>query len=76
MSELYDKIVNQRGSFERLVARCFAQRRKTLRNALRGLLDPEQLESAGVDPVRRAETVSLAEFTRLADAAAAGERRP
>lgn len=50
----------------------FGQRRKTLRNALSaGLqLEPAAVERAltavGVDPVRRAETLSLAEFAAIA----------
>ncbi|MGK7294828.1 MAG: 16S rRNA (adenine(1518)-N(6)/adenine(1519)-N(6))-dimethyltransferase RsmA [Candidatus Wenzhouxiangella sp. M2_3B_020] len=58
---------------ERVVRQAFSQRRKTLRNALRGLLEPEQLETAGIHPTRRAETVSLDEFARLADAVASRE---
>lgn len=60
----------------------FGQRRKTLRNALSaGLqLEPGAVElaltAAGIDPVRRAETLSLAEFaaiaTQLADALPGG----
>ncbi|RRQ22330.1 16S rRNA (adenine(1518)-N(6)/adenine(1519)-N(6))-dimethyltransferase RsmA [Thiohalobacter thiocyanaticus] len=43
----------------------FAHRRKTLRNNLKGELHTEQLEAAGIDPGRRAETLSLEEFARL-----------
>lgn len=55
---------------ERLVAQAFSQRRKTLRNTLKGLLDGEAIESLGIDGTRRPETLSLAEFVTLADAAA------
>lgn len=57
--------------FRRLVKAAFAQRRKTLGNALRAgrLADPEAiaraLEAAGIDPGRRAETLSVEEFARL-----------
>ena len=57
---------------ERVVADAFGQRRKTLRNSLRGWLDAEQMAAAGVDPGRRPETLEVAEFVRLADAALAG----
>jgi len=57
--------------FARVVAAAFAKRRKTLRNALHGLLDPAQMEAAGVDPARRAQTVAVEEFAALAAAAAA-----
>jgi 16S rRNA (adenine1518-N6/adenine1519-N6)-dimethyltransferase len=56
-------------AFERLVARAFAQRRKTLRNSLRGLVDPAAMEAAGIDPGARPETLGLAGFAALARAA-------
>lgn len=43
----------------------FSQRRKTLRNALSGLLDAQRIEAAGIDPGARAETLSLEDFARL-----------
>ena len=52
----------------RIVAAAFSQRRKTLRNALSGLVDPGLLEGAGIDPGRRAETLSVPDFARLANA--------
>jgi 16S rRNA (adenine1518-N6/adenine1519-N6)-dimethyltransferase len=52
---------------EKLVAQAFGQRRKTLRNTLKGLLDAEAIEAAGIDPQRRAETLSLQEFAALAN---------
>ncbi len=47
----------------------FSQRRKTLRNSLKGLVSAEAMTALGIDPVRRAETLSLQEFAWLADAA-------
>ncbi len=48
----------------------FASRRKSLRNGLKALRGAEEasrlLEAAGVDPGRRAETLSLEEWTSLA----------
>jgi 16S rRNA (adenine1518-N6/adenine1519-N6)-dimethyltransferase len=52
------------------VRAAFASRRKTLRNNLRGLLSAEDMLALGIDPVRRAETLSLAEFASLSNAAA------
>jgi 16S rRNA (adenine1518-N6/adenine1519-N6)-dimethyltransferase len=52
--------------FGRVVAAAFAQRRKTLRNALRSLLDATAIESAGVDPGARPETLSPEAFGALA----------
>lgn len=53
-------------TFEALVVKSFSQRRKTLRNNLKGLLSTQQIESTGIDPSRRAETLSLQEFIDLA----------
>ena len=54
-------------TLERVVNTVFQQRRKTLRNGLKGILEPEQLDSLPVDLTRRAETLSLAEFVALSD---------
>jgi len=54
---------------ERVVAQAFSQRRKTLRNTLKGLLDASAIEALGIDGSRRPETLSLVEFVALADAA-------
>jgi 16S rRNA (adenine1518-N6/adenine1519-N6)-dimethyltransferase len=58
-------------AFARLVAAAFAQRRKTLRNAARAVVDEAAFAAAGIDPGRRGETLGVEEFVRLADAAAA-----
>ena len=54
-------------TFSQLVAQAFSQRRKTLRNTLKGLVSLEQMESIGIDPIRRAETLSVKEFVNLAN---------
>lgn len=58
--------------FLRLVKAAFAQRRKTLFNSLKSdksLATPEEiskaLESAGIDPTRRAETLTSREFAAI-----------
>lgn len=53
-----------------VLAAAFGQRRKMLRQSLKPLLpDPSPfLTSLGIDPTRRAETLDLAEFTRIANA--------
>ena len=58
--------------FGRIVMAAFTQRRKTLRNALRALVDEEAFARAGVDPALRGETLSVAQFVALADAALRG----
>jgi len=52
--------------FAQVVAAAFSQRRKTLRNALRPLLNESQIAAAGVDPGARAETITPASFAALA----------
>jgi 16S rRNA (adenine1518-N6/adenine1519-N6)-dimethyltransferase len=55
-------------TLSQLVTRAFQQRRKTLRNNLKKVLDSEIIESLDIDPGRRPETLSLEEYVRLADA--------
>ncbi len=52
----------------RLVQASFAQRRKTLRNNLKGMMDTDAIESLGIDPGARAETLPLTDFVSLANA--------
>ncbi len=59
--------------FFRVVKAAFGQRRKTLSNAMKGAGFEkakvlEAFEKVGMDAARRGETLSLAEFARLADA--------
>ncbi|HXA25723.1 MAG TPA: 16S rRNA (adenine(1518)-N(6)/adenine(1519)-N(6))-dimethyltransferase RsmA [Acetobacteraceae bacterium] len=51
---------------ERLTAAAFGQRRKMLRGALKPLGGETLLRTAGIAPDRRAETLTVAEFDRLA----------
>jgi 16S rRNA (adenine1518-N6/adenine1519-N6)-dimethyltransferase len=67
--------IGEAAHFQRVVKAGFSHRRKTLLNALRSdpaLGDPASiraaLETAGIEPSRRAETLSIAEFARLAGA--------
>ena len=55
--------------FFRVVSTAFSQRRKMLSNSLKSIKDDigERLEEAGIDPKRRAETLSIEEFARLSD---------
>ena len=52
-------------AMERLTAAAFGQRRKMLRGSLKGLGGEALLETAGIEPTRRAETLSVAEFETL-----------
>ena len=53
--------------FARIVSAAFGQRRKTLRNALKTLANEGQMESVGIAPGARGETLSVADFVRLAN---------
>jgi len=53
-------------NFALLVKASFTQRRKTLRNNLKGILTEKEITEAGIDPSVRAETLSLEEFSLLA----------
>lgn len=53
--------------FAALVAAAFSQRRKTLRNSLKALLDERQIRAAGIDPGARAEVIGPDGFAALAN---------
>ncbi len=64
--------VKDEAFFIRVIKAAFSQRRKTLRNALKQLEVPQEkmdavLTTIGIDLGRRAETLSVEEFGRLAD---------
>jgi 16S rRNA (adenine1518-N6/adenine1519-N6)-dimethyltransferase len=58
---------------QRLTAAAFGQRRKMLRGALRALGANTLLTAAGIAGERRAETLTVAEFERLAQLLAASQ---
>lgn len=51
--------------FAELVGRAFTMRRKTLRNALKGLVHEDAMRAVGIDPQARPETLSAEQFGRL-----------
>jgi len=52
----------------RVTEAAFGQRRKMLRQSLKSLGGEALLERCGIDPTRRAETLTIEEFVRLANA--------
>jgi 16S rRNA (adenine1518-N6/adenine1519-N6)-dimethyltransferase len=54
--------------FAAVVTRAFGQRRKTLRNTLKGMVSAGQLTALGIDAGARAQELSVADFVRIADA--------
>jgi 16S rRNA (adenine1518-N6/adenine1519-N6)-dimethyltransferase len=64
-------------AMERVTAAAFGQRRKMLRSSLRSLGQAEALlDAAGIDPTRRAETLTVEEFSRLAAGLASALQKP
>ncbi len=63
--------IDDEALFARVVAAAFGQRRKTMRNAVSALCNAEMLSATGIDPRARGETLSVAEFVRLANALSA-----
>jgi len=54
-------------TLERLTAAAFGQRRKMLRQSLKGLPGGlNALEKVGIDPTRRAETLTVEDFVAIA----------
>ncbi len=60
-------IARDEALLEDLVTRAFSQRRKTLRNNLKGLVDAEALEALGIDPGLRPENIPVEDYVRLAN---------
>ncbi|MBR9828586.1 MAG: 16S rRNA (adenine(1518)-N(6)/adenine(1519)-N(6))-dimethyltransferase RsmA [Oceanospirillales bacterium] len=53
---------------QNVVRTAFGQRRKTLRNNLKPLIDAERLQQLGIDPGLRPERLTLAQFVAISDA--------
>lgn len=53
--------------FATLVKQAFHQRRKTIRNNLKGLADDEDLQAAGISPQERAEHIAPEKYVALAN---------
>jgi 16S rRNA (adenine1518-N6/adenine1519-N6)-dimethyltransferase len=56
-------------AFSAFVASAFAQRRKTLRNNLKGLLPDDDIAALGIDPGARSETLAIDQLIALFRAA-------
>ena len=53
--------------FEKLVKQAFSQRRKTLRNNLKGLVSAEELEQLGIDAGLRPERLAVADYVKISN---------
>lgn len=62
---LYD--VASVDSLQTVVSAAFNQRRKTLRNSLKNVVTEQDIIALGIDPEKRAEKITLEEFSKLAN---------
>ncbi|MCE1244751.1 16S rRNA (adenine(1518)-N(6)/adenine(1519)-N(6))-dimethyltransferase RsmA [Oryzomicrobium sp.] len=62
--------------FDRVVTAAFSQRRKMVRNTLKPVCGPADLDAVGIDPQARAEDLTLEAFVALANRVAAPGREP
>lgn len=53
--------------FAQVVKQAFAQRRKTLRNTLKSMVNEAQWTAIGIDPGLRAEVLSVADFVKISN---------
>jgi 16S rRNA (adenine1518-N6/adenine1519-N6)-dimethyltransferase len=61
-------VVDDLNELERLVSTAFNQRRKTISNSLKNLIDRSTITSLGIDPSARAENLTLNDFVKLTQA--------
>lgn len=59
----YEKVDTDK--LERVVAKAFGMRRKTLANNLKGCLSAEALREMGIDPGKRPEQITIPEFIKI-----------
>ena len=64
----HELTVRDEARFAALVAAAFAQRRKMLRNNLKGVLGEQDFERLGIAPTARAEELSVDDYVRIANA--------
>lgn len=52
-------------AFAALVRQAFSQRRKTLKNTLKGFCSSDQIDAAGIDPGKRPQELAVDDYIRL-----------
>jgi 16S rRNA (adenine1518-N6/adenine1519-N6)-dimethyltransferase len=60
-------IANDEALLAKVVLAAFGQRRKTLRNTLKGLLDDDGFKALDLDSQLRAENLSVAQFVAISN---------
>jgi 16S rRNA (adenine1518-N6/adenine1519-N6)-dimethyltransferase len=56
---------DEHDAFAALVRQAFSQRRKTIKNTLKGLCSSDQIGAAGIDPGKRPQELSVDDYIRL-----------
>ena len=59
--------VNNMAKLNTVVTHAFSQRRKTLRNSLKKIIDENAIKDLNIDPTSRAEVLTLDDFARLSN---------
>jgi len=59
--------IEDEAGFSTLVSTAFMQRRKTLRNSLKKLVERPDFEAVGIDAGQRPEQISIADYVRLSN---------
>jgi 16S rRNA (adenine1518-N6/adenine1519-N6)-dimethyltransferase len=59
--------VNDMSKLNKVVTQAFSQRRKTLRNSLKKIIDENAIIDLNIDPTSRAEVLTLGDFARLSN---------
>lgn len=59
--------IRDRALFSSLVKQAFSQRRKTIRNSLKGMVDEQILAGAGITATSRAENLSVDDFIKVSN---------
>jgi 16S rRNA (adenine1518-N6/adenine1519-N6)-dimethyltransferase len=67
MIPLAEPLACDAARLELVVQKAFSQRRKVLRNCVAGMFSEADLESVGIDPQARAETVGVERYVALAN---------
>ena len=65
--EQYPFIANNINQFGKIVKEAFSQRRKTIRNTLKSLINENDFEKIGINPQLRAENLSVSDFVKISN---------
>ncbi len=68
-------IADNPATLDQVVKAAFAQRRKTLRNGLKTMIDTAALHALDIDPGARAETLEISHFVTIANAINVANKR-